>query len=178
MSWTSAPASAVNYNALPYAQLLTVKPDGLSAVDNIIVRDRLLQGWQGSKESLTEAQANEILFRNAVVNFATDPKKEKGTVNVELGNGWKMKAVKKINVSFIKNAEGKTDRAAIDRALAKIEADEGNDVITERLVKWTPSLSESEYKLLSPKYQKAIDAVLVKTPGTPTLEIVAPKATV
>ena len=178
MNWTTAPAHALDYNTVPTQHLLTVKPDDLSAVDKVVVRDRLLTLWQDSKTTLNEAQANEVLLRKAVVDFATDPKKEKGTVNVELGNGWLMKAVKKINISFKKNAEGKTDRAAIDRALAAIEKEEGNDVVTERLIKWTPALSESEYKTLSPKYQKLIDAVLIRTPGTPTLEIVPPKATV
>jgi len=177
MNWTTAP-SAVDYSTMHPTGLLLIKRDDVSAADFIVIRDRLLLLWQETKDTLSEAQANEIKFRNAVVNFATDPKKEKGTENVALGNGYKMRAVKKINISFIKNADGKTDRAAIERALAKIEKDEGNDVITERLVKWSPTLSESEYNQLPEKYKKVIDAVVVRTPGTPTLEIVPPKATV
>lgn len=140
------------------------------------VRDHLLVSWQEAKEALEKAKEAEMFLRKKVVDFAFDPNKQSGTENVDLGNGYKLKAVKKLNYGFIKNAENKLDKAAIDKALAKIEKDGAvGELIAERLVKWTPDLSLSEYKLLSDKHKAIIDSVIVTSEGSPTLEIVEPK---
>ena len=140
------------------------------------VRDQLLVHWQEAKEALEKAKEAEMFLRKKVVDFAFDPNKQSGTENVDLGNGYKLKAVKKLNYGFIKNAENKLDKAAIDKALAKIEKDGAvGELIAERLVKWTPDLSLSEYKLLSDKHKAIIDSVIVTSDGSPTLEIVEPK---
>lgn len=140
------------------------------------VRDQLLVSWQEAKEALEKAKEAEMFLRKKVVDFAFDPNKQSGTENVDLGNGYKLKAVKKLNYGFIKNAENKLDKAAIDKALAKIEKDGAvGELIAERLVKWTPDLSLSEYKLLSEKHKTIIDSVIVTSEGSPTLEIVEPK---
>jgi hypothetical protein len=82
-----------------------------------------------------------------------------------------------VRYGFIQNAEGKTDKARIEKALSKIEKDgESGELIAERLVKWTPELSLTEYKQLSDKYRKIIDDVIITSEGTPTLEIKEPKA--
>jgi len=140
------------------------------------VRDQLLVHWREAKEALEKAKEAEMFLRKRVVDFAFDPNKQSGTENVDLGNGYKLKAVKKLNYGFIKNDENKLDKAAIDKALAKIEKDGAvGELIAERLVKWTPDLSLSEYKLLSDKHKAIIDSVIVTTEGSPTLEIVEPK---
>ena len=140
------------------------------------VRDQLLVSWQEAKEALEKAKEAEMFLRKKVVDFAFDPNKQSGTENVDLGNGYKLKAVKKLNYGFIKNDENKLDKAAIDKALAKIEKDGAvGELIAERLVKWTPDLSLSEYKLLSDKHKAIIDSVIVTSEGSPTLEIVEPK---
>lgn len=140
------------------------------------VRDQLLVHWQEAKEALEKAKEAEMFLRKKVVDFAFDPNKQSGTENVDLGNGYKLKAVKKLNYGFIKNDENKLDKAAIDKALAKIEKDGAvGELIAERLVKWTPDLSLSEYKLLSDKHKAIIDSVIVTSEGSPTLEIVEPK---
>lgn len=140
------------------------------------IRDQMLVEWQASKEALEKAKELEMQLRKQVVDFAFDPNKQSGTENVELGNGYKLKAVKTLRYGFIKNAENKLDKAAIDKALAKIEKDGAvGELIAERLVKWTPDLSLSEYKLLNEKHKAIIDSVIVTTEGSPTLEIVEPK---
>lgn len=53
---------------------------------------------------------------------------------------------------------------------------EAGELIAERLIKWTPELSLTEYKQLSDKYRKIIDDVITASEGMPTLEIVEPKA--
>jgi hypothetical protein len=139
-------------------------------------RDRLIMAWEAQKKTLEVAKDAEMTLRKAVVAFTFDPEKTKGTENVDLGNGWKIKAVKKINYGWIKK-DDKVDADAIETALDAIEAT-GNEgaFIAERLVSWSPTLSVSEYNKLDDKYKKLIDAVIVTTDGAPTLEVVAPKS--
>ena len=141
-------------------------------------RDRLLLAWEESKKALEVAKEKEMEQRKAVVAFAFDPNKESGTERIELGNGYQAKAVKKVSYGFIKTEDGKLNKAAIDKALAKIEKVGGavGELIAERLVKWTPDLSLTEYKQLDEKFKKIIDEVIVTSEGAPTLEIIAPKA--
>ena len=141
-------------------------------------RDRLLLAWEESKKALEVAKEKEMEQRKAVVAFAFDPNKESGTERIELGNGYQAKAVKKVNYGFIKTEDGKLNKAAIDKALAKIEKVGGavGELIAERLVKWTPDLSLTEYKQLDEKFKKIIDEVIVTSESAPTLEIIAPKA--
>lgn len=141
-------------------------------------RDRLLLDWEEQKKALEVAKEREMSARKLVVDFAFDPNKVSGTERIDLGNGYQAKAVKKINYGFVKNADGKLDKRAIDRALEKIEKVGGavGELIAERLVKWTPDLSLTEYNQLDDKFKKIIDEVIVTTDGAPTLEIIAPKA--
>ncbi|OHD25424.1 MAG: hypothetical protein A2Y38_12750, partial [Spirochaetes bacterium GWB1_59_5] len=139
-------------------------------------RTRLLMAWETAKTALEAAKETEMKLRKEFVAFAFDPNKDKGTERIELGNGWQAKAVKKINFGWIKDGE-KVNKHAIDDALDMIEKTVANgSLIAERLVKWTPELSQTEYKLLDEKAKSIIDAVIVTSEGTPTLEIIAPKA--
>lgn len=143
----------------------------------IAERDRLLLSWEESKKALEVAKEKEMEQRKAVVAFAFDPNKESVTERIELGNGYQAKAVKKINYGFVKTEDGKLNKAAIDKALSKIEkTGPAGELIAERLVKWTPDLSLTEYKQLPEKLKSIIDEVIVTTEGAPTLEIIAPKA--
>lgn len=140
-------------------------------------RDRLLLAWEESKKALDVAKEKEMEQRKAVVAFAFDPNKESGTERIELGNGYQAKAVKKLNYGFVKTEDGKLNKTAIDKALAKIEkTGPAGELIAERLVKWTPDLSLTEYKQLPEKLKSIIDEVIVTSEGAPTLEIIAPKA--
>ena len=143
----------------------------------IAERDRLLLAWEESKKALEVAKEKEMEQRKTVVAFAFDLNKESGTERIELGNGYQAKAVKKVNYGFVKTEDGKLNKAAIDKALSKIEkTGPAGELIAERLVKWTPDLSLTEYKQLPEKLKSIIDEVIVTSEGAPTLEIIAPKA--
>jgi hypothetical protein len=141
-------------------------------------RDALFLALDNAKKALEVAKAVEIEARIAAVDFGFDQEKVKGTERIQLGNGYVAKAVKKINYGWLKNADGKVDKDKIEAALQKIEKDAGSvgELIAERLVKWSPELSITEYDKLNEKHRKIIDQVIVTTSGTPTLEIIAPKA--
>lgn len=143
----------------------------------IAKRTELLVDWQAKQATLAAAKEAEMTARKAAVMFMHDPTKSGTTENVELGKGYKATMKVPVSYGFIKRDDGKTDKARIEKALSKIEKDgEAGELIAERLIKWTPELSLTEYKQLSDKYKKIIDDVIVTNEGTPTLEIKDPKA--
>jgi hypothetical protein len=145
--------------------------------DKVLYRDFLLEQWEVAKAALEKAKTDEMELRKKVVKIAFSADKLSGTERVPLYNGYELKGVKKLNYGFVKRADGEgIDKNAIDAALSAIEKDgEVGKLIAQRLVKWDPSLSLTEYKLLSVEHKKAIDAVIVTSDGAPTLEIIPPK---
>lgn len=135
-------------------------------------RDAKILQWQEAVKALAVAKEAEAALRNEVIaaNFASH-KEEEGTENIELGNGYKLKAVFKLSYTLDNKEEG------VDKALTKLEkmGAEGQ-FVAERLVRWKPELSVSEYKKLAEKYKKIIDEVLTTKPGLPSLELIEPKS--
>jgi hypothetical protein len=135
-------------------------------------RDRLLQEWQQAKEMLDGLKETEMSLRKAVIKnlfpaCAENPDTS-GTYNYELGNGFIAKAVFKLSYKV-------SDEAALhaEDALTKL----GNDgpFVADRIFKWKPDLSLTEYKQLSEAHKKIVDHALTVSPGTPSFEISAPK---
>lgn len=156
--------------------------DLLSVEDCVFYRDYLLEEWEHSKSMLETAKETEMSFRKAVVAFAFNPEQKSGTERIALGNGYQAKAVKKVNYGFIKDFNNKTNKAAIDAALSKIEAmGEVPAHMAGELIKWTPDLSLTSYNKLDElgemgqQIKAIVDSILVVTDGAPTLEIIAPK---
>lgn len=136
----------------------------------------LLVAWESSKITLDAAKEREMNLRNAYVDFASDPNKTSGTQTIVLGGGFKSKIVKTKSFTFVKDVNNNIDKKRIDQALCKIEADgDSGTLIAERLINWTPSLSKTEYNLLSLEHMDIINDVLILKSGAPTLSIVAPK---
>ena len=136
-------------------------------------RDAKILAWEESVKALAAAKEAEAALRKEVLAeaFAFNPEAlREGTENFELGNGYKLKAVFKIS----RNLNNEND--AVDKVLSKIEkAGAEGQFIAERLVKWKPELSVSEYKKLPEKFKKMIDEVVTSKEATPSLELVAPK---
>ena len=99
------------------------------------------------------------------------PNHSEGTARVPLGNGYQLKAVGKLNYK-LDNKDGATEKALEELETA---GNEGK-FLADRLVKWSPELSITEYRKLDPQYKVIIDKVLTINPGAPTLEIEEPKA--
>lgn len=137
-------------------------------------RDVKILAWEESVKALAAAKEAEAALRREVLAeaFQFDPEAlREGTENFELGNGYKLKAVFKIS----RNLNNEND--AVDKVLSKIEkAGAEGQFIAERLVKWKPELSVSEYKKLPEKFKKMIDEVVTSKEATPSLELVAPKS--
>ena len=136
-------------------------------------RDAKILAWEAAVKALAAAKDAEAALRKEVLAeaFAFDPEAlREGTENFELGNGYKLKAVFKISRNL------NNENEAVDKVLSKIEKTGPEGVfIAERLVKWKPELSITEYKKLPEKFKKLFDEVVTSKEAIPSLELVAPK---
>lgn len=143
--------------------------------DAPLTKDQKLQKWLDAKTALDAAKETEMEMRKAVVDaFPFDADKKEGTQNLELANGFKLKVVKAQNY----NLKGDVDAAllAYENAAGTPEEHGRRKLETELLVKWKPNLSVSAYREAPTELLKAIETVLTITDGSPTLELVEPKA--
>lgn len=134
----------------------------------------VINEWREAQIQLAAAKKRESELREEILTGAFGFDRETfrtGTENYPLNAGFKLKAVFKLNYK-LDNTDDK-----VDKALSKIEkAGPEGAFIAGRLVNWKPELSTREYNALEPKYQKIIDEVLTISVGTPSLELVEPKA--
>jgi hypothetical protein len=135
---------------------------------NGVHRDLLLQQWQSVSGQLAALKEREADLRKQCVAafFGQLPE---GTQNHDLGRGYTLKAVGKINYNLGESTE-------VVSALEKIAGvNEEGRFIAARLVKWKPELSISEYRKLPEIFKRILDTVLTTKPATPQLEIIEPK---
>ncbi len=142
----------------------------LSTAEAAAARDALIMRWKAADADLKAAKETELKLRNEVY-ASCFPMPEVGVNTLELGEGYKLKATRKLNYKLDKDAE--KVEAMLDR-LDK-QGNEGG-FIADRLVKWVAEMSVSEYNKLDDKYRKIVDSVLTISDGTPSLELVEPKA--
>lgn len=137
--------------------------------DAPISKEIVLQQWLDASAKLAEAKEAEQVLRKQVVSlFPFDPNKKEGIEYLNLANGYKLKAQKKLNYVL--------DKESIESALDLIEAEgETGKLLAERLVKWKPELSISEYRQLPEDYKKIVDKAVTTKDGMPTLELIEPK---
>lgn len=138
-------------------------------------KDVALQQWLDAKKALDAAKELEMQYRNAVVAaFPFDEDKKEGTQNLDLANGFKLKVVKKQNYNL--SSEGTDDiLTAYENAAGTPEEHGRRKLITERLVKWKPELSITEYREADAELLKMLESVLTITDGSPALTLVEPK---
>lgn len=132
----------------------------------------LLLDWKEAKEILDAAKEKEMSLRKVIVDESGlfDPSKESGTQNYDLGNGWKIKAVKKVNYA-VNNQDG-----ICFSVLAQIAAlDEVSAFLARDLFGFTPSLRKSKYDELNPAARRLADTIIVSSSGAPSLELIGPK---
>ena len=131
-------------------------------------KDAALLAWKTAKAELDAAQANERELRAKVIEmFSTETNEmHSGVENIDLNyDRWILKITHKLDYKL-------ADRDAVMSALTQIStSQEGGNIIAERLVKWKPELSVSEYKLLNGGQRTIIDRVLTIKPATKSLEL-------
>ena len=175
---------------LPEAMAGWAKPVEESPIQK---RDRLLLEWQQAQAVLAAAKETEMSLRKACVEAGFGENVKEGMNNLDLGEGYTLKAGVKFNYK-LKAPEG-YDGTAVDAVDDAIEAfgrisNEGA-FIAGRLFKFTVDMSISEYRDLCEKakfeevakyngpYTKMLaelNKVLDISEAAPSLEIKAPKA--
>ncbi len=129
----------------------------------------VLSQWENAKRQLDYWKAEEMRLRVQYADLVKDESKIGSTQTIELANDYKAKLKIPQNYGLIK------DNDAINEALDAIEnrTPQGK-LLAERLVKWKPELSKSEYDKLPEEDKKLFAPVVEVKEGTPTLEIVEP----
>lgn len=147
-------------------------------------RDGVLMMHQASKQAITDAQADEMELRKLVVALFVEAPKE-GMNNVDLGNGFTLKAGIKFNYNLRCPAGKKDVIEAVDDVIDRFaQLDNEGPFIAERLFKWKVDMSVAEYRKLVEDAKtsatktalvKELETVLEITDAAPTLEIKEPK---
>lgn len=134
---------------------------------------QLVGEWYKAKRDLAEAQARERMLRERVVadlfEYGEGELREK-TERFGMPGGYSLKATFSIRHGF-------SSREDVRAALDEIETmgDLGRE-LAERLVRWTPELSLSEYKKAPDAMRDILARVVVAKPALPSLELDPPKA--
>lgn len=128
---------------------------------------KLLEEWRQAKaeaDSVKPILAKEQELRKQVF-AAFYPAPKEGTNTIDLAEGWKLKAVYKL--------DRKIDEAALPAVAEQLR---GMGVNVDTLVKWTPGLKTATYKELTAEQRAVFDQALIVKPGAPTIELVPPNA--
>lgn len=172
--WTSQPTPP----PAPQPGALSVETQHVLATCGNV--DAVLMAWREAKDLLDKCKNSEMIFRRAVFELKF-PTPTEGTQRTPLGNGWNIKAVFGYNYKLA-NKQDETEKAL--EAMAKIGPKA--EFVADRLVKWSPEMSVSEYREVVAAaaagdadmiaLKALLDSVLTITPAAPSLEIEEPKA--
>lgn len=161
--------------------------DAAKAIPDEQDLDKILVKWQAAKLALAVAKETEMNLRKQAFNLGFGEDADEGTNKLELGNGYELKGVKKLNYKLV--VPTGFDGAVVDAVdecaerFAKISNEGG--FIADRLFKYSVDLSISEYRLLAEdakvneiknKLLNELNKILEISEATPTLEIKEPKA--
>lgn len=135
-----------------------------------MTRDELILKWQ-EKQAMIEKARKDIMpvveeerrLRQEVILATWGDKPKEGTNTLELGAGYKLKAVIKI--------ERKVDEAVLPAVKERMKE---LKLRPDMLFVDKPQLDLKVYRQLTAEQQKVVDEALVIKPSAPTLELVEP----
>ena len=146
-------------------------------------RDQLLSQWIAAKDQLAVIKETEMELRKQVQAMLF-PNPVKGTQRYELGGGYKVKLVHKLNYKLGNKDLVDPDNGnkipvndQVEAVMNEIEKC-GNEgaFLVDRLIKTSYDLSVSEYeKLENDQIKKLIDSILITSDAAPTLELETPQ---
>lgn len=139
---------------------------------NLKERDNKVLLWLQISSELDKFKQKEMQLRKELASYVIGENietliSEVRTSTLKLGNGYGIKAETTINY--------KLDET--ERVLEIIEEMRllGLSDVSEQLFKWKPTLSESNYRKLSPEAKAIVDQVLTIKAGAPKVEFITPK---
>lgn len=130
---------------------------------NPVTMDDLVK-WDNMKRQLAALKSEEAILRARIFgHYFPDP--TEGTNTADLNGGWVIKGKHVITRSV--------DVAALTN-LTPLLREKGYNI--DKLIRYKPELSATEYKKLTPDQQRVFDQVLTIKNGSCGLEIVLPAA--
>lgn len=153
-----------------------------------VTLDEALLRWDAAKNALSAAKETEMEARKLAFSLGFGDAAKEGTNTRELGNGYELMGVKKLNYKLKAPGGFKGDIIEAVDLTATAFACISNEgaFVAERLFKYSVDMSISEYRKLVEEadYSESKRAMLVElnkileiTDAAPTLEIKAPKTT-
>lgn len=147
-------------------------------------RDKVLQSWLAARTLLATAKESEMELRKQVQQLLF-PNPVKGTQRYDLGGGYSIKLVHKINYTL--GNKDLTDKKSGNKIKVQDQVEQvmnaiekcGNEgpFLVDRLIKTSYDLSISEYGKLDDGSQikKIIDSILITSDAAPAVEFEEPK---
>lgn len=134
-----------------------------------------IKQWRELDEWLKEAKGNEHALRQALVNDAGfNATKLEGSESLDIGYGWKLKAIK------VQNYTATNENSAMEQLLTALAAIDPS--LSIGFVKWVPEISTKHYKDVilpiaekHPELAALLSAAITVKPGMPQLELIPPK---
>lgn len=120
--------------------------------------------WDRLKVELGIIKTKEMLLRKKIFK-AFFAEATEGTYYQPMANGWRLKAVAKLDRSV--------DTAVLPVMRPQFEA---AGINADTLIEYKPSLLVAAYRKLTDEQRTIFDCALTIKPGSPALELVAPKA--
>jgi len=148
--------------------------------------DDVLQQWDAAKKALEVAKEAEMSLRKLAFSLGFGVNAEEGTNTLELGNGYQLKGVKKLNYKLVAPPDFKgTVIDAVGHCVSRMSqiSNEGS-FIADRVFKYSVDLSKTEYNKLevdattdetAKKLLAEVNKVLEIKEAAPTLEIKEPR---
>lgn len=131
-----------------------------------------LKEWYALKQQLDELKNKEVVLRQFIFNgIFTKPEEGVNKHDINDGTGAVLKGTyvinRKVNEEQLEELE--TSLSDPNSNLPQLDLD--------KLIKWKPEVSITEYRKLTDEQRNLLDQTLVIKPGMPSLEIVIPKRT-
>lgn len=156
------------------------------SAEQIEARDALLTNWLKAKSDFMSAQQLERDLRSKVQAMLF-PNPRQGAQRYPLGRGYGVKLVHDLQYDLGDKDEAKSGGRSIEKQVQALEdaiCALGNEgpALAERLIRWKPELSPSEYRKLDcsleiqAKIKELIDALLTTKPKSPQIDLEEPKA--
>lgn len=126
--------------------------------------EEIVSTWHAAKQQLAALQKQERDLRSQMIAALSTGEIEEGTERVPIGHGKDLVITHKLNYTLDASDE------AIESELDYVAKSMG-EVVAERLVKFKPSLSVSEFKALDHDVKKRFARLVTTKPASPSVEI-------
>lgn len=159
-------------------------PEQLAQEKAQVMKD--LATWYDCQAKLEKLKADELTYRNKVVQYFFPDGLKEGVQDVDMPEGWKLKVTGKINRKVQPELIAMVTQE-LDKVQESVPAEERLQCAD--LIRYKPELSVTEYKKLVEQVKTSsggtqeffktllttFDQVLVTSDGTPSVELIQPK---